>query len=66
MADLAVETLVPISTEINKLMDNPEHIDQILHEGSQKANELASPVVTEAYEIIGLLSSNEKTNIDLK
>ena len=66
LADLAVETLVPISTEINKLMDNPEHIDQILHEGSQKANELASPVVTEAYEIIGLLSSNGKTNINLE
>ena len=55
LTDLAVEKLTPISTEINKLMENHQYIDSILIDGSEKASALATPILSKAYEIVGLL-----------
>ena len=59
LTELAVETLAPISQEINKLLNNPSYIDEILDEGSEKARNLSTPVVNRAYEIVGLLSTKK-------
>ena len=66
LAELAIEKLAPISLEINKLMKSQDYIDQILFEGSIKANELAVPIVEKAYEIVGILSPRKSAIKNLK
>ena len=56
LADLAVAKLDPITSEMNKLMDDPAHIDQILKEGKSSAISVAEPVLQKTKEIIGFLS----------
>ena len=53
LADLVVEKISPISLEITKLLKNEDHIDQILKEGAEKANEQSSKKVKEMKKIIG-------------
>ena len=55
-ADLAVAKLDPITSEMNKLIDDPAHIDQILKEGKSSAISVAEPVLQKTKEIIGFLS----------
>ena len=59
LIELAVETLSPISHEINALQNDQSYIDDILKIGSQKANNLATPILDRAYEIVGLLSTRK-------
>ena len=58
---LAIEKLAPISSEINRLMKHHDYIDNILLEGANKANEIALPIISKTYEIIGLLSSTNNS-----
>tara|TARA_Y100000768_G_scaffold370346_1_gene336085 strand:- start:293 stop:1294 length:1002 start_codon:yes stop_codon:yes gene_type:complete len=53
LAELVVEKISPISLEITKLLKNEDHIDQILKEGAEKANEQSSKKVKEMKKIIG-------------
>ena len=53
LADLAVEKILPISNEINKLKKNNDYIDSILKKGGEKANEIASKKISEIKKIIG-------------
>ena len=53
LAELVVEKISPISLEITKLLNNEDHIDQILKEGTEKANEQSSKKVKEMKKIIG-------------
>ena len=53
LADLAVEKILPISNEINKLKKNNDYIDSILKKGGEKANEIASRKILEIKKIIG-------------
>ena len=53
LADLAVEKILPISNEINKLKKNNDYIDSILKKGGEKANEIASKKILEIKKIIG-------------
>jgi len=59
LIELAVETLSPISHEINALQNDQSYIDDILKIGSQKASNLATPILDRAYEIVGLLSTRQ-------
>ncbi|PQM61227.1 MAG: tryptophan--tRNA ligase [Rhodobacteraceae bacterium] len=59
LTDLAVETLSPISNEINNLLNDTNHIDTVLRIGSEKAKNIATPIVESAYEIVGLLSTKK-------
>jgi len=43
----------PISKEIKRLLNEEKHLDEILLEGTQKANEFASTKVKEMKKIIG-------------
>jgi len=53
LADLVVEKILPISTEINKLKSDNEYIDSVLKKGGDKANEIASKKIVEIKKIIG-------------
>ncbi|MDE3029219.1 MAG: tryptophan--tRNA ligase, partial [Paracoccaceae bacterium] len=45
LADLAVEKLRPISTEMQRLMQDPAEIDRILGEGADRADAIAQPIL---------------------
>ncbi len=55
LADLAVEKLAPISTEMKRLMDDPAEIDRLLTRGADRAREIAQPILKQTYDIVGLL-----------
>ncbi|SFG47266.1 tryptophanyl-tRNA synthetase [Palleronia marisminoris] len=55
LADLAVEKLAPISTEMARLMEDPAEIDRILARGAERAREIAAPILAETYRIVGLV-----------
>ena len=57
LADLAVEKLEPVTSEMNRLMKDPAEIDRTLGEGARKAAELAEPILAETYEIAGMIRS---------
>ena len=55
LAELAVEKLAPINTEMRKLMDNPDHVDSILSDGADRARLIAQDTMKEVREIFGFL-----------
>ncbi len=57
LADLAVAKLEPITTEMNRLMQDPAEIDRILAEGAGRADAIARPIVEEVYDIVGMIRS---------
>ena len=48
-----VDCLDPISNEIKKLKDDKEYLNQILYDGSKKANEIARKKIKKIHEIVG-------------
>ena len=48
-----VDCLDPISNEIKKLKDDKEYLNQILSDGSKKANEIANKKIKKIHEIVG-------------
>jgi len=59
MADLAVEKLAPISGEMSRLMQDVNEIDRILAEGAGRARAIASPILRQTYEIMGMVGPRE-------
>ncbi len=57
LADLAIETLKPISERMRRLMNDPSHIDAILERGAERASVIADKVRKQVYEVAGLLTS---------
>ncbi|WP_422372269.1 tryptophan--tRNA ligase [Hoeflea sp.] len=55
LAELAVTVLAPITTEMQRLMDDPSHIDAILKDGSERADVIARQTMADVREIIGFL-----------
>ena len=55
LADLAVAKLAPISAEMKRLTAEPGEIDAILRRGSDRAREIAAPVLAKTYEIVGMV-----------
>ncbi|SDE35061.1 tryptophan--tRNA ligase [Limimaricola pyoseonensis] len=55
LADLAVEKLAPISSEMARLMDDPAEIDRTLERGAERARAIAEPILARTSEIMGLL-----------
>ncbi len=56
LADLAVSKLEPITSEMNKLMNDTPFIDDVLQSGKNNAIAVAEPVLRKTKEIIGFLS----------
>ncbi|MGL4310087.1 MAG: tryptophan--tRNA ligase, partial [Paracoccaceae bacterium] len=57
LADLAVDKLAPISSEMARLMADPAEIDRILAKGADRAAALAAPVMARTKEIVGMVAS---------
>ena len=57
LADLVVDKLAPISTEMARLMQTPDEIDRIIGRGAEKARAIAEPVLKDTYEIVGMIRS---------
>ncbi len=53
LSQVLVEKINPISTQINKLIDDKDFLDSILLEGCKKANNIASQKLKEMQKIIG-------------
>jgi len=53
LIEVVVEKIFPISDEINKLQKDNNYIDNVLKEGGEKANIIASKKVEELKKIIG-------------
>ena len=57
LADLAVEKLAPITSEMTRLMKDPAEIDRILGLGAARADAIARPIVDQVYDIVGMIRS---------
>ncbi|HAW49059.1 MAG TPA: tryptophan--tRNA ligase [Roseovarius sp.] len=57
LADLAVDRLAPISTEMKRLMHDEAEIDRILAEGAGRARAIAAPILRKTYDIMGMVSA---------
>ena len=57
LADLAVEKLAPITSEMTRLMKDPVEIDRILGLGAARADAIARPIVDQVYDIVGMIRS---------
>ncbi|PIV75153.1 MAG: tryptophan--tRNA ligase [Rhodobacteraceae bacterium CG17_big_fil_post_rev_8_21_14_2_50_65_11] len=55
LADLAVAKLAPISTEMARLMQDPDEIDRILARGSDRARDIAAPILRQTFDIMGIV-----------
>lgn len=55
LAELAIAELAPITTEMQRLVDDPAYVDSVLRDGAERARELTAPIVREAQEIVGFL-----------
>ena len=53
LSTLLIDKISPISKEIKKLLNDDKHLDNILLEGSKKANEIASKKIKEMKKLIG-------------
>jgi tryptophanyl-tRNA synthetase len=61
LAELAVEKLAPISTEMARLMQDEAEIDRILARGAERAREIAGPILRRTYEIAGMVGVSPVT-----
>jgi len=59
LADLAVEKIAPISTEMSRLMQDVTEIDRILADGAERARAIAAPILRQTYEIMGMVGPRE-------
>ena len=55
LADLMVARLEPITSEMRRLLEAPDHVDAVLRDGAQRAREKADPVLREVDKIVGFL-----------
>ena len=59
LADLAVDKIAPISTEMSRLMQDVTEIDRILADGADRARAIAAPILRQTYEIMGMVGPRE-------
>lgn len=57
LAELAVEKMGPLATEMQRLLDDPAEIDRILGDGADRAAAIAEPILAETYDVVGFLRS---------
>lgn len=57
LAEVAVETMGPITGEMNRLLADPGEIDRILGDGARRAREIAAPILAKTFEITGMVQS---------
>ena len=57
LADLAVEKLAPISSEMRRILDDKAYIDGVLRDGGERAGVLAEATMKDVRKIIGFLDN---------
>jgi len=57
LAELAVQKLAPISSEMARLMSDVAEIDKILARGAEQAREITAPILKRTYDIVGMVGS---------
>ena len=57
LAEIAVEKLTPINSEMTRLLADPAEIDRTLAEGSRRARAIAGPIMKDVRNIVGFLES---------
>ena len=60
LAELAVEKLSPINSEIRRLMSDPSYIDSVLYEGAEQASRISQKVLSDVYDMLGFLNPSFK------
>ncbi len=55
LAEVAVETMGPITAEMNRLLADPGEIDRILGDGAQRARAIAAPILAKTFDIMGMV-----------
>ena len=55
LADLAVSVLEPINTELVKLLDDKLYLKMILNNGSERAKDISSKVLSDVYKVMGFI-----------
>jgi tryptophanyl-tRNA synthetase len=55
LVDLAVDKLGPIGAEMKRLMAAPDHLDQILHNGADRARAIAADNMKRVEAIMGMI-----------
>ncbi|MCF6445534.1 tryptophan--tRNA ligase [Nereida sp. MMG025] len=55
LAELAVEKLAPIGSEMSRLMADQPEIDRILARGAERAREITEPILAKTYDIVGMV-----------
>ncbi|MCP4318425.1 MAG: tryptophan--tRNA ligase [Hyphomicrobiales bacterium] len=55
LTELAVSVMAPISDEMRRLEADPAHIDSVLADGGNRADEIAGKTIDDVKDIIGLL-----------
>ncbi len=55
LADVTIEKMGPITKEINKLLDDPAHIDKTLVDGADRAEKISEPILSKVKEIVGFV-----------
>tara|TARA_B100001142_G_C14293579_1_gene639932 strand:+ start:156 stop:1157 length:1002 start_codon:yes stop_codon:yes gene_type:complete len=53
LIQVLIDKIIPISVEIKKLLDNKNYLDEILLDGSKKAEDIASKKIQKIHEILG-------------
>jgi tryptophanyl-tRNA synthetase len=53
LADLAVESLAPVSDAMRRFLSDKAEIDKVLADGAARATEIAEPVVAEVKRLVG-------------
>ena len=57
LADLAVEKIGPIGSEMSRMVNDPAHIDGILAEGAERARTIAGPICAEVKRMVGFVGA---------
>ena len=55
LSDALIEKIAPIGSEIKRLMNDKEYLNQILQEGKEKARKKSELVLKEVYDIVGFV-----------
>ena len=53
LSQVLIDKILPISKEIKKLMNEKNFLDEILNQGYEKANEIATYKMKKIHEIMG-------------
>ena len=55
LTEAIIEEIIPVGKEINKLLNNKTHLQDVLKKGSEKANIIAEENLKNIRDIVGLI-----------